>query len=1051
MTSATISSLSRACGRLLDTIFNAAGEARPEFSGRARDEQGRFRVWAANIGAMQSPRSHLSLDHRLGKAPTIHEAVVSELQRLWRSAERAYRILIGELPGHLLDVPPGFSDPLLENTEAVIEPSFEGGFDAGPVSELSELFFAINSTINHLFRLAMVIRGRRPRGRLPGPDRDDQDDQLDASRDIIYLEDSLPKTKTKPWLAERLGKAITQRREYIRYRQSHHVKLARQQVLEEAPPPIPSFDPVPSILSQDPTVGLDTVATTYQAPSAYEMADINAITDTQDDAPRPSISTADQMIPVRTAAPSVVTSYLTVYEGSTHRRIPDLEGMRFDGEPLRYGDHFDCPYCRTIQIMANRLQWRKHVLNDLQPYVSHGNDVTAGQIELLVETGKCSVSRFEASDCPLCDSWTPGTQADNTEGFRQHLGRHLQSLALEAIPSSIEGLELDEEEPGTESSSEDEDLGMGAIIGDEEHGTAVNITKEPETEQDDDFQAPQSAPPPESPGSDEVDGSETPVKKTALRTRSDWARYVVGELETRMRGDKQHGAAFFLPSDLRAVWKHNPLFKDLIHEYLTDTQFDDMRKHMLPFLSFIVWIRDEDWLAGLLDLVTGNPSVSLDQQYLFIPLTVRFDDVNEEIQRVDNPLIRLPFVNRNPETTSGAFGKVEFCTLANECVQIRDDIGFTTPREPVAVAVKTFEVRKEAVKEVRNLRLLKSSLTQNRNLALHRCVLEQGAEFKIMFAQAKLGDLWQFLHCGQPPEDADRDQHRYRFEDRFPIAARGGGGDLIPALVQQSQNLASALKFLHEPRPINGAMSFCAHMDLKPDNILIYDGAHDGKPLPVGHWKICNFGISAFKETKDKIGDVGMGEDLPAAGTVFDLYTIATLRTDAKRHEGTYQPPEVAKLSARSAAGERRKVGRKADIWSFGAIFAEILAFAMGRDAYVRQFRQERLSGCPKSGKKRVNDFFYSKVEVASPNLSAEPPKKEPRLRQSVVDWLERLSANAAAPRRSIQCWKAVILEILQVDPAHRPDAAELERWVGHVYRHVNNAKEHIPPTCPFN
>jgi len=366
----------------------------------------------------------------------------------------------------------------------------------------------------------------------------------------------------------------------------------------------------------------------------------------------------------------------------------------------------------------------------------------------------------------------------------------------------------------------------------------------------------------------------------------------------------------------------------------------------------------------------------------------------------------------------------------------------------VAVAVKTFEIRKEAVKEVGNLRLLKSCLAQNRNLALHRCVLEHGTEFKIMFAQAKLGDLWQFLHCGHPPEDFERDQHRYRFEDRFP-SATPGGGDLMPTLAEQAQNLASALKFLHEPRPINGVMTFCAHMDLKPDNILIYDGSHDGKPLPVGHWKICDFGISSFKESKDKIAGQA-GEGSPAAWTIYDLYTINTLQTDAKRNEGTYQPPEVAKLPARAGAGERRKVGRKADIWSFGAIFAEILAFAMGRDAYVKQFRQERISGSPKSGKKGPNDFFYSKIEVASPTLSAEPAKKEPRLRQSVIDWLERLSANCAAPQRSIQCWKEVVLKILQVNPSDRPDAAELERWVGHVYAHVNNAKEYNTPTCPW-
>lgn len=52
------------------------------------DEQGRFRVWASNLGALQPADSMKSLDQRLKDAPLMRRSVVSGLERLQVSAKR---------------------------------------------------------------------------------------------------------------------------------------------------------------------------------------------------------------------------------------------------------------------------------------------------------------------------------------------------------------------------------------------------------------------------------------------------------------------------------------------------------------------------------------------------------------------------------------------------------------------------------------------------------------------------------------------------------------------------------------------------------------------------------------------------------------------------------------------------------------------------------------------------------------------------------------------------------------------------------------------------
>jgi hypothetical protein len=195
--------------------------------------------------------------------------------------------------------------------------------EAQVTTELDELVFGVHSAISHLFGLSMLVRRQRPRGRLPVLDNFTP---VESSPDISYITDKFPKVKSTPWLAQRLGNQVTRRREIIRYRQHHREGLATIDDNKRA--------------GRDDTA---TVATTFQEIENFGTANAKGK------------EVATSRVSVLTSG----TSYLSDEDStSTGRHIPDLPDMRLDGVQLQYGERFECPYCRTIQEVNNRFEWK---------------------------------------------------------------------------------------------------------------------------------------------------------------------------------------------------------------------------------------------------------------------------------------------------------------------------------------------------------------------------------------------------------------------------------------------------------------------------------------------------------------------------------------------------------------------------------------------------------------------------------------------------------------------------------------------------------------------
>jgi hypothetical protein len=83
----------------------------------------------------------------------------------------------------------------------------------------------------------------------------------------------------------------------------------------------------------------------------------------------------------------------------------------------------------------------------------HANVLTKDQIPFIINACETPLDRFRASSCPLCSDWklffsTPGHSPSDlfatVEQFRKHLGRHLEQLALFALPIAVGGDQNDE-------------------------------------------------------------------------------------------------------------------------------------------------------------------------------------------------------------------------------------------------------------------------------------------------------------------------------------------------------------------------------------------------------------------------------------------------------------------------------------------------------------------------------------------------------------------------------------------------------------------------------
>ena len=218
------------------------------------------------------------------------------------------------------------------------------------------------------------------------------------------------------------------------------------------------------------------------------------------------------------------------------------------------------------------------------------------------------------------------------------------------------------------------------------------------------------------------------------------------------------------------------------------------------------------------------------------------------------------------------------------------------------------------------------------------------------------------------------------------------GPNSLRDLLTEAAELAGALEWLHRRIQVAGEVLACCHMDLKPSNVLVF-GIRN-KNLPVGRWKIADFGLSAIRTPKEKIREDN--------DTRYPKIKVETIVTTAKRNPGPYTAPELFH--------SRDEVGRNSDVWSYGCILVDVIASRMTGKASLRELTKSRGMGEKAS---HSNDWFY----------------RDRALNPDVQTWINALDTepNLEDPteRAALPGCKELLEEILVIEP-DRPEACDI-------------------------
>ncbi|KAJ5797591.1 uncharacterized protein N7503_006887 [Penicillium pulvis] len=391
----TISVFVTKCLKQLNQLAQSEGlnQHKSEVSpGLWADELGRLRVWAANIGAHQTGQS--SLDFRLRDSSSARRTLMRVLERLQRAIEDLQDILDGSKvteEDSILD----FSD-----SEADCEQP-----------EVQSTYYDLRDTISSLFQVSMVIRRPAQYDRLVGTKRSDAVMFEPFDRDHVF--NKFPSADAT--ILRRLGLAISERRAIFRYRKRHRMKLAQgnDRVFNDLP------DTMSNLMSE--TVATEFLESPERETSEYETRSIRSQT-----------SYAQSMV-----------------QGNHGIGVPAPPEGSDNGAP------FECPYCFVVISTSTSFDWYRHIFNDLMPYVCIAPICLPPHrlyrsrrewFEHLQYQHSMTAETSAEVSCPLCQSPSPPRRS-----LEKHLGRHLEELALFALPRSDQ--DKDEEEFDSLSSS----------------------------------------------------------------------------------------------------------------------------------------------------------------------------------------------------------------------------------------------------------------------------------------------------------------------------------------------------------------------------------------------------------------------------------------------------------------------------------------------------------------------------------------------------------------------------------------------------------------------
>lgn len=301
------------------------------------DNVARFRIWCGNIGAYHSVEDRRSADHRLREVPEVKNRIVELLSELVETNEDVYGIASGEQPNRVLEPEGGDSDG---PNDAQADPTAEQR------TEIVELALSVADIVTSLAKVSTLLQRATGRDRYLRA-RSAHGPSYLPEIDIRHIGDRFTKTREQPWLQDRLGRAIVQRRQYLKYSQRHHDRIShepsnQQQDLAgevEGAKTVLQSQSLPTTSVPDGTLA-QTDASTYK----MEMIDPVQIQSLD-------LEDTDENGGNAWEGKSLVSSKAEK-AGDETLRVISLNDLSEDGEP------FECPYCHGFVSFRKEHAWR---------------------------------------------------------------------------------------------------------------------------------------------------------------------------------------------------------------------------------------------------------------------------------------------------------------------------------------------------------------------------------------------------------------------------------------------------------------------------------------------------------------------------------------------------------------------------------------------------------------------------------------------------------------------------------------------------------------------
>jgi len=205
-------------------------------------------------------------------------------------------------------------------------------------------------------------------------------------------------------------------------------------------------------------------------------------------------------------------------------------------------------------------------------------------------------------------------------------------------------------------------------------------------------------------------------------------------------------------------------------------------------------------------------------------------------------------------------------------------------------------------------------------------------------------------------------------------------------VVKQCKDIANALHAIHEYEE-DGIKQYGRHGDIKPQNILWFNGEESGDPVTTsnGVLAIADFGLTRFHK-EDSRSNV-------------DPASIAG--------SPTYRPPEC---------DLRLPVSRAYDIWSLGCVYLEFITWLIHGWQGVENF--ERARSVDIGG---TRDFKFFTILGYTPRN-----RRAAVLRPSVTRWIEQLRENSSSTSYIKDFLTLVQYSMLVPDPKRRMRAKDV-------------------------